>query len=222
MSTFHSFEFKCAVCGNVSEYRIIGSTNAFGSSDLDLRPPQMERGTMPLWVHECPVCGYVANSVKDKTTVTVDFLKSPEYLNCSGIEFKSWLAVMFYKQYLILLHDGNKEGAFLAALHAAWACDDERDLENAVRCRKLALPLVTELIDGDPENKETLSLMRADIMRRAGLFSELKSMYSSAVYSEDLMNTIIKFELDCAEKEDTACYTVGVVLRRSARNHGAD
>lgn len=39
---------KCAVCGAKSRYNVIASTNTFGGGpDLDLRPPEMERSTMP-------------------------------------------------------------------------------------------------------------------------------------------------------------------------------
>ena len=56
MSTMCDFPRICAVCGAMHEYRILTSTNAFGSPDLDLRPPMMKRGTMHLWVQECPSC----------------------------------------------------------------------------------------------------------------------------------------------------------------------
>ena len=57
MTTQSAEECTCAVCGRVSMQGVIMSTNAFGSPDLDLRPPPMERFTIDHWVQECPHCG---------------------------------------------------------------------------------------------------------------------------------------------------------------------
>lgn len=53
------------------------------------------------------------------------------------------------------MEDQNTEDAFFAVLHAAWACDDKNDTINAKRCRELAIPLATELIE-DHENKDNI------------------------------------------------------------------
>ena len=128
-------EDRCSVCGAEHTYVVLGSTNQFGSPDLDLRPPQMARSTMGLWVHKCPECGYVSCMVSDPTTVTREFLESEEYRTCGGIGFSSYLAARFYKDYLICLEEKKIREAFLAVLHAAWECDDEGDDMNAARCR---------------------------------------------------------------------------------------
>ena len=144
MSTFYVAEYKCAVCGETHEFRVIGSTNTFGGApDLDLRPPEMPRSTMGCWVQECPSCGYVSSSVDEDTTINAEFLKTPEYLSCDGIDFKSELAARFYKYYEISLHDGRLRDAFFAILHAAWSSDDYQDDANAAHCRRLSLPVLS-------------------------------------------------------------------------------
>ena len=163
---------------------------------------------MSLWVQECPGCGYVASSIEKKTTVGLEFLKSQEYLSCDGICFKSTLADRFYKQHMICLRENNKTAAFFALLHAAWACDDNGDKDNAIKCRTLSLPLVSELIDTDEENRDTLMLVKTDIMRRAGRFDELRSEYASVCFNDDLLNSILAFQLSLAEKGDDGCYRV--------------
>ena len=208
MSTVMHENKTCAVCGNTHPYSVIASTNAFGSSDLDLRPPEMKRSTMILWVQECPDCGYVAGSVEDETTVTREFLKRPEYLTCDGRRPDSNLAARFYKHYLISLHDEQTRTAFFAVLHAAWACDDSGDAANARAFRLLSLSLLPELIGDDPEDRDTLRLVKADVMRRAGLFSQLKEQYAAVRFGEELLDQILAFELSLAGKEDAACYTV--------------
>ena len=54
----------CSACGTSSRQQVLLSTNSFlGSPDLDLRPPEMERSTMSLWLQECPNCGFVSGDL---------------------------------------------------------------------------------------------------------------------------------------------------------------
>ena len=212
MSTIGMKKSKCAICGVENEYRILTSTNTFGGGpDLDLRPAEMQRSTMHLWVHECPNCGYVSGDVSDPTNITADFLKTPEFLSCDDTDFKSDLAARFYKYYTINVADQNPLDAFYAILHAAWASDDKNDVDNAKQCRNLALPLVDELIKEGGDREETYSLMKADLLRRSGRFEELLAEYSSTTYSDDLLNKILAFQIEHAKEQDTKCYRVSDV-----------
>ena len=161
---------KCSVCGTVSEYMALASTNNFGGGpDLDLRPAEMMRSTMNVWLQECPGCGYVSEDVSNLSRVDREWLNSDKYCNCEGIPFVSDLSKEFYKYYLINMFDNNIEDAFFAVLHAAWSCDDDADIVNAKHCRELAIELATRLLDKGYENEDSLKLTRADLMRRAGL-----------------------------------------------------
>ena len=82
MSTIGLMNKVCAVCGKESEYSVLNSTNTFGSPDLDLRPPEMRRSTMHIWIQECPFCGYISKDVTDETSVTKELLSSERYLKC--------------------------------------------------------------------------------------------------------------------------------------------
>ena len=42
-TTLGRIDVTCTVCSAKSEQTVIGSTNAFGAPDLDLRPPEMQR-----------------------------------------------------------------------------------------------------------------------------------------------------------------------------------
>lgn len=214
MSTFYECECKCAVCGATNTYHVIGSTSSFGAPDLDLRPPMMQRSTIVAWVQACPECGYVANEVSDPTKVTKEWLRSKQYLTCDGIRFSSDLAVNFYRRHLICLEEGDPEKAFYAVLHAAWICDDADDAANAKRMRKLAVPMAGKLIEDGGKNKDNLLLIKADLMRRAGMFDELIEQYSSVSFREELLNKILKFQIAKAKNKDTACYTVQSVVGR--------
>ena len=216
-TTMSSRKYKCAVCGNESSYRVITSTNAFGPSDLDLRPPEMQRSTMPLWVQECRNCGYVASEISDSCDVSPDFLKSEEYLTCEGRNFESDLAARFYKVHMIEMKRENIVGGFYAVLHASWSCDDVNDTENAKICREKAASLASEILavkSMDDSERASLTLMRADILRRAGHFREVISEYSAMKFKDDgrnnpdVMNAIVKFQVERARANDTKCYTV--------------
>lgn len=215
MSRIVSDKCTCAICGATNEYNVLASTNIFGGGpDLDLRPAEMQRSTMDLWIQECPKCGYISEEVSDTSDVTMEWLKSERYLTCDGIKFESDLAKRFYKYYMISIEDKNDEDAFFAILHAAWACDDEGDEENACRCRMLAIPLATLLINNDHERKNDFLLMRADLMRRAGQFEDLIETYSLVHFDIDLLNQILQFEIEKAKKKDLSCYRVEDVTGR--------
>ena len=109
---------------------------------------------------------------------------------------------------MISMEDGNAGNAFYAARNAAWACDDARDSGNAVACRKLALARIGEVIRAREEDRETLRLVRADLLRRAMLYDQLIGEYSSVHFSEDLLNRILAFEIKKAREGDPECYRV--------------
>ena len=65
MTTIGKISAECVICGKESEHTSITSSNAMGSPDLDLRPPEMQRSTMEWWLQECPACGYVAPDISE-------------------------------------------------------------------------------------------------------------------------------------------------------------
>ena len=206
MSQVYPETVRCAVCGARSHQDTLVSTNMFGSPDLDLRPPEMKRSTMEYWVQECPICGYVAESLEDVPKIHAPFLKRDEYQSCLGLVFQSELAERFFKQYLIQLAEKNRQKAFYAALHAAWACDDAEDVENAVLCRKYALAELDALLEQVQD--ETLMVQRADLLRRAGLFEKVISEYEDISFVDDTLRRVVLFQVRRAYAQDTACYTV--------------
>ncbi len=202
---------KCSVCGATNEFTVLSSTNQFGSPDLDLRPAPMQRDTMDYWYQECPNCGYISGEVSDPCSIDSEFLKSEEYLSCDGIDFKSDLAKKFYRYHKIKLMDQNDENAFNAVLYAAWACDDEKDDENAVLCRKKACQLVNNLLCGIQKDNSSFLLMKADLLRRSGSFEQLLTEYQDMKFDDKLPDQILSFELEKARQQDTACYRVSDV-----------
>lgn len=209
MTTVRKEKCKCAVRGAENECHVLMSTSSFGSPDLDLRPPELQRFTMSYWLQECCRCGYVSKKITDKPKVTPEFLESEEYVSCSGIKFKSELAELFYKYYLISLESKDTEEAFFAVVHTAWGCDDKNDRDNANICRMIAVHLHPKL-----RQDENRRVMKMDLLRRSGQFEALITEYSSVKFSQDILNKIAKFQLKKAAEGDTACYTVADVVEK--------
>ena len=208
MSTMKELLIRCSVCKKESSFRVLTSTNTFfGSPDLDTRPPEMKRSTMPLWAQKCPNCGYVSSSVANKTSATKRMLQSEDYVNANGRAFKSELAKKFYQHYLICLNDNKSEEAFRAILHAAWASDDCRDKENSDHCRMLALLRLDKVIERRRGNEDLL-LMKCDLLRRSGRFDEVISEFTGRVMKNDLYNKILAFQIERAAAKDRNRYTV--------------
>ena len=182
---------KCAVCAKESEQVVLASTNTFGGGpDLDLRPAEMMRSTMCWWIQECPHCGYISERLEDDTSIDATWLKESEYTQCSGYNFLSKLAIKFYKYYLINKVDENPKDAFYAILHAAWACDDENDAENAVLCRRFAIEEINVLIEEDPDDLN-LKIQRVDLMRRTGMFHATIGECSMLTVEDELLKKIL-------------------------------
>ena len=209
MTTVMPCNSKCFICGSNEQYEVIASTNSFGPTDLDTRPPEMKRSTMYLWVHTCPVCGYTAVDVSDETTVNREFLNSEAYRSCDGIAFASDLAKAFYRHYMILMMEDNEEKAFWALLHAAWASDDKRDESGAASARGKAIAMAGRLLERQTLKwADTLSLIRADMLRRVSRVDELLEKYEDVKFDQGLLNQIIEFEKELARTKITRCMTV--------------
>lgn len=209
MTTTFPETVKCSVCGAENETMVVVSTNAFGPTDLDTRPPEMKRSTMCYWVQECDACGYAATDLTDETSLDRSFFETEAYQSCDGISFKSDLAKSFYRHYLIMTAEERHEDAFWAALHAAWSCDDKKDRKNAALMREKAVEQADLLLQYDGcDWKDTVRLIRADLLRRTGRFDELLKQYESAAFDGELLNAIIVFEKELARRKLSGCFTV--------------
>ena len=209
MSTVLPKKVKCSMCGTTNQFMVLASTNTFGPTDLDTRPPQMKRSTMGYWLQSCPVCGYVAGEISKKSRIGRAFLESDAYKTCDGVQFVSELAKKFYRHYLMMVEKRDTDSAFWDLLHVSWACDDANDEENASAVRRKAIDIAAELLqEKDYDMKETVSLILADMMRRISLFDELLETFGQVKYEKDLLNQIIEFEKELARRKCTKCLTV--------------
>ena len=108
---------------------------------------------------------------------------------------------------IIYSYENWRAEAFNHLLYAAWSCDDCQDLENADYCRKMALLFFDGILHVHPEDPDKWHVVKADIMRRAGMFEYVLGEYQFARYREKTLNRIIAFQLKKAALGDRKCYT---------------
>ena len=204
MTTIMPIKKECPVCGKEITLNLIGSTNAFGYSDLDLRPPEMQRSTMYITTTMCD-CGNVFFG--EDSTATKELVESGEYQSCDGIEFGD-RGKMFYRLYLISKEQTDIRGMFFNLLRCTWACDDDGD-ENGTAVRKMAIGLLNQMMSSDDERKNDNLLLKADLLRRSRQFDELIEEYENIKFEDETYQKIIDFQIEKANAQDDSCYTVG-------------
>ncbi len=213
MTTLFRDSAICPVCGTELFYSSIGSTNTFGSMDLDTRPPEMERSTISHWLIECHECGYVSVDMAKPALVDKSFLSQEGYKTCDGYDFISNLTEGFYRYHLINKANGNYKAAAFALIHAAWTCDDAQDAK-APELRAKAV----ELLDSNPDDyNEGLYIMRADLLRRSFQYDKVIDDYENKAFSQSLLNDIAKYQVKLAREKDAGCYTVSSAVEYAKR-----
>ena len=213
MTIITKFEKKCSVCDRTSLQPVLGSTNTWGYPDIDLRPPEMQRSTIDIWLVECPHCGYVASNIENELEVPADILKTDEYLTCEGKNFKSKLSERFYKHYLISKEEKDYNSEFLSLLHCAWTCDDNDD-ELAVEIRKMALKSMYKIEPQEEDEKNALKLIEADLLRRSMQFDEVIRKFKDVILEDKTQNDIISFQIELSMNKDSDCHTVEEVVKK--------
>lgn len=210
MTTYAEEEVKCAVCERKSVQTILNSTNRFGSSDLDLRPPEMQRSTMRTWVQRCRSCGYCAADLSTSTPGASERIREPAYRAILADSGLPELARSFRAQ--ALLTDDATRRAW-ACLRAAWVCDDAERADRAVECRLLAASAFEELRPfGPDEPSMTPGLVLVDVLRRAGEFgraeTECRSLAAIAG-TQNMLADILAEQLRHITARDSGRHLVG-------------
>ena len=221
MTTIFPQEAACGLCGEKSSYMAIGSTNCFGPSDLDTRPAEMERSTIPYWVQRCPNCGYCAEALEIKVSETVRRLvESNGYKDALMDDRFPKLSNEFHCLALIRLKKRNHKAAFCPYLHAAWVCDDESNTEGSKMFRTKAIEVLER--DGKKgirvsEDLNVQNTIRVDLYRRIGQFERAGSLAVSLMKHEleDIVKSILGYELLLIARGDDAVHNV-----QEAIDHG--
>lgn len=217
MTMLCSDTVKCTICGTESECTGIMSTNAFGSSDLDMRPPEMQRSTMMFWVQRCPRCGYCASDLSEDVPIACEIIESAAYKERANDPASPPLARCFACQALINENAGNYSAAAWALIHAAWACDDASQEESAKRFRLSAAEMINvamgkeQLLTDDLTEDVALAI---DLMRRAGDHETARYLVGLIrdMDMKDEIKQILVFQEALMDRGDTACHKCSEVF----------
>lgn len=180
MTTIFESDETCAACGTTTKITAIGSTNTMGAPDLDTRPAEMARSTMPLWLHECPGCGHIARDLSRAHAVAAEVVRTDAYKAQRHDPAYPELANKFLCATLILEKTWATKGAFWNALAAAWACDDAGNADGARRCRLRAIDLWHASTEPVSDQAGVSALVLADLFRRTGQFDRVEEAIAAA------------------------------------------
>jgi hypothetical protein len=182
MTVFGSKSVQCGNCGESSEHPVLMSTNAFGSPDLDLRPPEMERSTMDTWLKLCPACGYCAPNLTQPPADPA-VIQSKAYRDALGAADFPELARRFLAFAVATgpLDPGTTAQAYL---QAAWVCDDAGRPEQAAESRRQSAAWFRRCkpFSGDEEGA-SMGAVLVDVLRRCGQFAEASAECQASMAS---------------------------------------
>lgn len=219
MTILDSKEKRCAVCGSRVTCTILCSTSTFGSPDLDLRPAEMQRSSMHVWLQECTECHYVAEDIEKSSTKAGDVINSTEYQEIRNNIKLPELVSRFLR--FSLLHENDYESSGIAKLRAAWVCDDNGDDNLAKKCRNDAADCLNKLQPfDDSEEGIGLGCRLVDILRRSSRFEESNKLssqlkISKTVASNEFTRSILNFQEELCRKKNIQCYNILDVVNGS-------
>lgn len=210
MTTVYEQDVKCAHCGVTSSHMVIGSTNAMGYPDLDLRPPEMQRSTMRVWAQQCPGCGLVAADLAQEQGDIGDLLLSERYCSVRTNGSLPQLTSRFWCAAMVDDDRGDHRAGFHSMLCAAWAADDAHLEELAQQCRRLAI----ESFNRDPDEVWDSRFQLLDVLRRASLWSEAEALVNDLQQPtpSPQLSKVVEFQSKLVAERDHRSYTFGDAL----------
>ncbi len=210
MTTYDEKVLRCYCCGRTSEHAILMSTNSFGSPDLDQRSAGMERDTIHTWLQECPFCGYVAFDIESGEARAKDFVKTAEFRAASSDPAPDPVERRFLVRAAFEVYRGDRRGAFLNTLSAAWVADDRKQSSQATALRLRA----AAHLEGRPIKSIDTRLLLLDVLRRASSW-EAADALAAELIAEELeypLAKVVSFHRERIEARDDGRYTIAQVV----------
>lgn len=202
----------CGLCGREVEVPWLVASHREGPSDLDTRPPFMERGTIAVWIAECPACGLCAYDLSRAGERASDVVRSAAYARILRDPSRRAIANRFLCASMILSAEGEHVRAFWAALHAAWACDDDDRPRGAAECRGVAIDHAERArAEGRPieEGPGAEEVVLADVYRRSARFSEAARKVREGLVRRPDPAVLARLDLErrLIRRKDSVCHT---------------
>ncbi len=186
----------CALCGTPAPPPFRAPQQE-GSPDLDGRPGEPARSTLPRWVQTCRGCGACAPDLTRLAPDALERVRTAEYRGLRS-PFLRWADLA-----------AEPATRAEALLQAAWAVEDEGGDASPLRRRAAAgWP-----VPGDPE----AILRLADIQRRAGLLDQAADTLRLLPSGNGDLGRIVAFERARVAAGDTGRHMLSSALRPPAR-----
>jgi hypothetical protein len=203
----------CFVCHKSSEQNKIaspvhpGTAGPSGIVELEGRPEELTEIVLRNCLEVCPHCGYIAEDIGEKTSITGDDLQSPDYRRLQNPEIPTSPS-LYLRAALVRLAENNPEKAVEYYISAAWCADDLANPELAVSCRRKALSLIcaeTKTFANIPPEKWVQVL---DTLRRCGDFDSVIAHCTGLLAIADpALQQELEYERFCAKQMDNTPHT---------------
>lgn len=217
MTTMFKEDITCSICNQKSSHTRVGSTNAFGSSDLDTRAPEMQRSTMTHWVQRCPSCGYCSPDISECNEMASELVKSETYQSIVISRSMPELAASFLARSYEHEQQGNFSNAAWKAIHAAWVCDDKKDMDLSKTCKEKAIHLIEaaqsegqKIVDQEGASEAIC----VDLLRRSGMFQQALDLClrTNDMNVDEIILQVLQLEEELIMKEDMPAHTIAEAL----------
>jgi hypothetical protein len=195
----------CGVCGAPAR-PVFRAPAPDIAPDLDMRPGEPARSSLPDWLQVCPRCGAVGPTLADLPASARSVVGAEGYRMLSTTALEETLP--FRRWALICERSGDRAQQAEALLQAAWAADDAAAMSEAARLRVEVAALWGETDDVE------LGLRRLDVLRRAGSF-EAASGWAATLAArglDELARTIVAFQQVRITERDVGRHLISSAL----------
>lgn len=198
----------CPICGTPCRPPF-QAPSAELAPDLDLRPGEPTRSTLPQWLMTCRRCGATAPDLVELSPGLAGVVEGAAYRALAGRQPER----AFLRWAMLCEARGERAEAAQAVLEAAWALDDAAD-RDAVALRLRAAALWGEPATG----QEALRLV--DVLRRGGTFEDAGRRAEGLLAKAGLDETdaaVLRYQLGLIAARDAGRHLLSSALRPPAR-----
>ncbi|MGG5811407.1 hypothetical protein [Falsiroseomonas sp. CW058] len=210
-----SGSLRCGVCGTESRHPPFRPSPPEQAPDLDLRPGEPVRSTMPRWLQQCPGCGYAAPDITRAHPAAAEAVRAAPFRALLADNAIPPLARRFLAWALVLEETGALHASAEATLHAAWVADDldRPDLSRAWRLDAVAL------WRGGPPLDAEQTVRVVDALRRAEAWGDAAATAEGLARAEppEAVAQVVTLERRLIEAQDSGRHTVASALPPPAR-----
>ncbi|MDO5505124.1 MAG: hypothetical protein Q4F49_02360 [Pseudoxanthomonas suwonensis] len=214
----------CACCGKTTRIAVLASTGAYGSMDLDMRPPGLMRHALRYQIHRCGHCGLCVPNLEEVNGVDLPtVVRSTRYRAILENDDLPELAREFMAFAHVCELAGWGRAMVRSTLSAAWLCDDQQKVAQARLLRKSILPMLDDLhARGEhySNEREIDDVLRLDLLRRTGQFDQVKEAAAALMEKldgESVHWKIARFQIALAGERDVRRYRLGEALEQTIR-----